>query len=67
MFNPFFEAIKSCTFRSEFFWESGPLAASAGEVDDAVEDGSVWLTWTTWFLSGFVDDEFWFDALPEFI
>lgn len=67
MFNPLFEAIKRCTFRSEFSWERGPLAASAGEVDDAVEDGAVWKARTTWFLSGFVDDEFWLYALPEFV
>jgi hypothetical protein len=65
--NPFTKSVECGAFLGKFFWESGPLCSGAGHVDDAVKDGSVWVSWTTRFFAGFVDEEFGLDALPEVV
>ena len=65
MLNPLGEAIKDRTFSSEFSRKSSPLTASSGEVNESVEDWTVWYSWTTWFLASFLDDELGLDSFPE--
>ena len=67
MLNPFGEAIKDRTFSSEFSREGNPLTTSSGEVNESVEDWTVWHAWATWFLTSFLDDQFGLDSFPECI